>query len=244
MMFGTESKFNVKQILVRSAACILAGLVIVSSLFLLRTVCQLGFAQLIKTKQSITAEITDSDQPSEPGVTFEHENKNVDSGRLVLWQQAGEMFLSHPVLGIGKGNIYEYGNRMFENGVKFSNHYGDLAPVMTDFHNGYLTILVCSGAVGFILFCIFGIRFFASTTRHVLRDEKLQNSVFPCMYSFLCGYVIYSFIEVTLLFNLMFTVLFFWLILGYTSCFLTKNIPDHPVEHVKILGVSLRKTLF
>lgn len=244
MMFGTESKFNVKQILVRSAACILAGLVIVSSMFLLRTVCQLGFAQLIKTKQSITADITNSEQPTEPDVTFEHENKNVDSGRFILWQQAGEMFLQNPILGIGKGNIYEYGNRMFEDGVKFSNHYGDLAPVMTDFHNGYLTILVCSGAVGFILFCIFGIRFFASTTRHVLRDEKLQNSVFPCMYSFLCGYVIYSFIEVTLLFNLMFTVLFFWLILGYTSCFLTKNIPDHPVERVKFLGLSFRKTLF
>ena len=244
-MFGTENKFNFFQIFVRSMASVLAGLVIVSSIFLLRNVCQLGFAQLIKANQTITQPIPVTPEKNNPPVvTFEHENKNVDSGRLTLWSQGAEMFLSHPVLGVGKGNIYEYGNRMFENGVKFSNKYGDLAPILTDFHNGYLTILVCSGAIGFILFCIFGIRFFAATTKHVMRDDSLQQSIFPCMYSFLCSYVFYSFIEVTLLFNIMFTVLFFWLILGYTSCFLTKNIPDHPVEHVTILGIKLRKTLF
>ncbi len=244
-MFGTESSFNFKQIFIRCLASLLAGLVIVSSIFLLRTVCQLGFAQLIKTNQSISGvQPAPGQSPAAPSVTFEHENKNVDSGRFVLWQQGIDMFLSHPVAGIGKGNIFDYGNEMFEHGVKFSDHYGDLAPILTDFHNGYLTILVCSGAAGFILFCIFGIRFFASTTRHVLRDERLQQSIFPCMYSFLCGYVVYSFIEVTLLFNIMFTVLFFWLILGYTSCFLTKNMPDHPVDHVRIFGIKFRKTLF
>ena len=229
----------------KSLSCVLAGAVIVSSLFLLRTVCQLGFTQLIKANQAITAPIDISPDHEQPGaVTFEHENANVDSGRFVLWQQGVEEFLSSPIIGIGKGNIYEYGNRMFENGVKFSKNYGELAPIQTDFHNGYLTILVCSGLVGFILFAIFGIRFFLSTTRHVLRDESLSESVFPCMYSFLCAYLFYAFIEVTLLYNLMFNILFFWLILGYTSCFLTKNMPDHPIERVTILGKSFRKTLF
>lgn len=244
-MFGTESKFNFKQVFIRSLASVLAGVVIVSSLFLLRTVCQLGFAQLIKANQSITSTEPSTPDSKPPGpVTFGHENKNVDSGRFTLWSQGTQMFLNNPVLGVGKGNIYEYGNRMFKNGIKFSKSYGDLAPLLTDFHNGYLTILVCSGIVGFLLFFIFGLRFFIATTRHVLRDDSLQQSIFPCMYSFLCGYLVYSFIEVTLLFNIMFTVLFFWLILGYTSCFLTKNIPDHPVEHVTIFGIKLRKTLF
>ena len=244
-MFGTESSFNFKQIFVRSLSSILAGLVIVSSIFFLRTVCQLGFAQMISVNRSISAPagINPEDEGS-PSVTFGHENTNVDSGRFTLWQQGVEMFLKHPVFGIGKGNIDGYGKQMFPNGVKFSDHYGDLAPYMVDFHNGYLTVLVCSGAVGFILFSIFGIRFFASTTRHVLRDERLQQSEFPCMYSFLCAYLLYSCIEVTLLFNIMFAVLFFWLILGYTSCHLTKNLPDHPVEHITVFGKQFRKTLF
>ena len=244
-MFGTESSFNFKQIFVRSLSSILAGLVIVSSIFFLRTVCQLGFAQMISVNRSISAPagINPEDEGS-PSVTFGHENTNVDSGRFTLWQQGVEMFLKHPVFDIGKGNIDGYGKQMFPNGVKFSDHYGDLAPYMVDFHNGYLTVLVCSGAVGFILFSIFGIRFFASTTRHVLRDERLQQSEFPCMYSFLCAYLLYSCIEVTLLFNIMFAVLFFWLILGYTSCHLTKNLPDHPVEHITVFGKQFRKTLF
>jgi hypothetical protein len=38
-------------------------------------------------------------------------------------------------------------------------------------------------------------------------------------------------------------VLFFWLILGYASCFLVQFEPDHPVERVKLLKWSVRKTL-
>lgn len=242
-MFGTESNFNFRQILVRSISCVLAGMVIVSSMFLLRTVCQLGFTQLIKNNQGIVLPIERPGEQAHP-VTFDHENTNVDSGRLVLWQQGLQMFAKHPVFGIGKGNIDYYGRQMFENGVKFSDHYGDLAPLLVDFHNGYLTMLVCAGGLGFVLFSIFGVRFLISTTRHVLRDTRLQQSEFPCMYSFLCAYLVYSVIEVTLLFNVMFTIVFFWLILGYTSCHLTKNIPDHPIEHIQLFSKPFRKSLF
>ena len=244
IMFGTESSFSVKQIIVKSLSCLLAGVVIVSSMFLLRTVCQLGFSELVSTRQVLPLPPgVEPGEENEP-VTFGHENTNLDSGRFTLWSQGVEMFLKHPVVGIGKGNIDCYGKRMFENGVKFSNHYGDLAPFMVHFHNGYLTMLVCAGALGLILFAVFGVRFVIATTRHELRDERLQQSAFPCMFSFLCAYLVYSFIEVTLLFNILFTVVFFWLILGYTSCHLTKNIPDHPVEHLMIFGKPFRKTLF
>lgn len=244
-MFGTESSFSAKQIIMRSLSCMLAGLVIVSSMFLLRNVTQLGFAELVKTNQGISTPIDiQPDESSPKPVTFEHENTNLDSGRFTLWRQGGEMIMRHPLFGIGKGNIDYYGKQMYENGVKFSDHYGDLAPLLVDFHNGYLTILVCAGIIGFLLFAIFLVRFFASTTRHVLRDDRLHQSEFPCMFSFLCAYLVYSMIEVTLLFNIMFTIVFFWQILGYTSCYLTKNQPDHPVDHVKIFGLKLRKTLF
>ena len=133
---------------------------------------------------------------------------------------------------------------MFEDGIKFSKNYGILAPIMTDFHNGYITILVCSGVVGFVLFCIFGLRFFKHITIHVFRDDSLRESVLPCMYSFLCSYAGYSFIEVGLLYNINFMVLFFWLILGYTSCFLVKYEPDTTLDTVVIFGRTFRKTLF
>ena len=200
---------------------------------------------MIRTNQSITTPVDiQPDGTKEDIPTFGHENPNLDSGRFKLWQQGGEMFLKHPVFGVGKGNIDYYGKEMFEDGVKFSKRYGDLAIFLVDFHNGYLTVLVCAGLVGFILLGIFLVRFFASTTRHVLRDESLHQKAFPCLFSFLWAYMVYSLVEVTLLFNFMFAVVFFWLILGYTSCYLTKNMPDHPVDHVTIFGKQFRKTLF
>ena len=114
---------------------------------------------------------------------------------------------------------------------------------MTDFHNGYITILVCSGIIGFVLFCIFGLRFFKHITMHVFCDDSLKESVLPCMYSFLCAYVIYSFIEVGLLYNINFMVIFFWLILGYTSCFLVKYEPNRELGTFVLFGKTFRRGL-
>ena len=154
------------------------------------------------------------------------------------------MFLKNPVLGIGKGNIYDYGKQLFKKGIKFSNKYGLLAPVMTDFHNGYFTILICSGTIGFVLFMIYAVKLFVRTSRHVFRDDSLKESVFPCLYAYLCAYAVYAFIDEALLFNLSFMVVFFWLMLGYASCFLVRYEPDHPVKRVRFLGMSFRRTFF
>lgn len=245
-MFGSESRFTLRQIVTKSAACLLAGVVIIASLFFVRNITQAGFVQIMKTTNPVVISngITEMIVEEEAIVTFEHENKNLDSGRFKLWEQAAKMFLKHPILGIGKGNIYEYGNRMFEDGIRFSKSYGILAPILTDFHNGYITILICSGVVGLVLFCIFGLRFFKHITMHVFRDDSLKESVLPCMYSFLCAYAIYSFIEVGLLFNVNFMVLFFWLILGYTSCFLVKYEPDRTLGTFVLFGRTFRKTLY
>ena len=246
-MFGSESKFTVRQIVTKSAACLLAGAVIVTAVFFVRNITQAGFVQIMKTASESTIvsqdSLTDKIVHDEAVVTFEHENKNLDSGRFKLWKQAAKMFMENPILGIGKGNIYEYGNRMFEEGIKFSKGYGVLAPIMTDFHNGYITILVCSGIIGFVLFCIFGLRFFKHITVHVFRDDSLSESVLPCMYSFLCSYLIYSCFEVGLLYNINFMVIFFWLILGYTSCFLVKYEPDRELGTFVLFGKTFRRSI-
>ena len=153
------------------------------------------------------------------------------------------MYVRHPVLGIGRGNINTYGYELFEDGIRFSKSYGVLGLFMTDFHNSYLTILVCSGVIGFILFFIFGLRFFTRITKYVFRDDSLQQSVLPCMYAFLCAYVVYSFIEIALVFNPSLIVMMFWLILGYTSCFLAKYEPDEEFGTFTVFGRKLPKTL-
>lgn len=197
-MFGSERKLKVWQVLTKSAACLVLGVFIVASLFFMRNVTQAGFVQIMKSSEPvrIAEDVPDIIVGEEATVTFEHENTNIDSGRFKLWQQAAKMFMQNPIMGIGKGNVYEYGNRMFEDGIRFSKGYGILAPIMTDFHNGYITIIICSGIIGFLFFSIFGLRLFKHVTVHVFRSDGLKESVLPCMYAFLCAYLVYSFIEV------------------------------------------------
>lgn len=242
-LFGSERRFSVRQIVTKNISCVLAGLVIVASLFFVRNIMQDGFVKLMSGSEPVVVIEGNLDIEEEGIITFEHENKNIDSGRFKLWSQGWEMFLKHPLMGIGKGNIYETGKQMFEKGIKFSNKYGMLSPLMTDFHNGYLTILVCSGAVGFLFFLIFGLKLIKHTTQHVFRDDSLKESTFPCLYAFLCAYVVYAAVDEALLFNVSFMVVFFWLILGYASCFLRHYEPDHPLKRIKLLGISLRRTM-
>lgn len=244
-MFGSERKLKVRQVLTKSAACLVLGAFIVAALFFVRNVTQAGFVQIMKSSEPvrIAEDVPDIIVGEEAVVTFEHENTNIDSGRFKLWQQAAKMFMQNPIMGIGKGNVYEYGNRMFEDGIRFSKGYGILAPIMTDFHNGYITIIICSGIIGFLFFSIFGLRLFKHVTVHVFRSDGLKESVLPCMYAFLCAYLVYSFIEVGLLYNINFMVAFFWLILGYTACFLVRFEPHRELGTFVLFGRTYRRTL-
>lgn len=246
-MFGSERKLSTWVVAKKALACLVAGVFIVAAIFFMRNVTQAGFSQIMRDSKPVVVasseDLADIIVEGEAGVTFEHVNKNIDSGRFKLWQQAAKMFAQNPVIGIGKGNIYEYGNRLFEGGIKFSDSYGILAPIMTDFHNGYITIIICSGVIGFVLFCIFWLRFFRHITVHVFREEGLSESVLPCMFAFICAYLIYSFIEVGLLFNLNFMVIFFWLIVGYTSCFLVKFEPDEELGTFELFGRTFGRSI-
>ncbi len=246
-MFGAEHEFTKKQIVTKLIACVLVGAFIVGSAFFVRYFCQAGFAQILET-----ADIATSMKGVEEGeedifyaterITFSHINTNLDSGRFKLWRQAASLFSDFPLFGIGKGNVYYYGENKFDNGIAFSDIYGEALSIFaTDFHNGYATILVCSGIIGFVLFSIFGLRFAKHITIHVFKDKNLKESILPCMYAFLCAYLVYAFFEKALLYDVSFTVLFFWLIMGYISCFLCKYEPDYH-EGIYLFRRKLKRT--
>jgi len=63
--------------------------------------------------------------------------------RFALWQAAGRMFLSHPILGVGYGNY----RSLYHNYIPTGGS-NDL-----DAHNLYLQFLAETGAIGFLIFC-------------------------------------------------------------------------------------------
>lgn len=247
-MFGAEKEFTKKQVVLKLFSLVLVGTFIVGSAFFVRYFTQAGFTEILETADVITQ--TQAPDGSEDmflateRITFSHINQNLDSGRFKLWRQAASLFSDFPLFGIGKGNVYYYGENKFDNGIHFSDIYGEaLSFFVTDFHNGYATILVCSGIFGFTLFSIFGLRFAKHISIHVFKDKNLKESILPCMYSFLCAYLVYAFFEKTLLYDVSFTVLFFWLIMGYVSCFLCKYEPDYQ-DGFYLFKRKVRKSLF
>ena len=229
-MFFTEKKKNLSVLstILRVTSVIVISVVIVFSSLMFRTIFNTGFATVTAQTNSLVDIIfredylTDNTEEEpfldkEELITFEHENKNIDSGRFKLWNESFELFKLSPVIGVSNGNIIYYSTTRLNSVFRYDLHHSDP-------HNGFLTILVSTGALGFILFCIFGFRFTKHCSQHLfLKGDEYKEEVFPCMFSFLAAYLVFSFFEITLLYDISYMVMFFWLIMGYTSTYIVQK---------------------
>ena len=232
IFFADKTGFSASKITFKIIALVVVGAFLVSSALMLRTICQTGFSVVLSKTNSIISVIMGDDDISsgisstenntteeKKDVTFGHENKNIDSGRFKLWKESINLFKISPIIGISNGNIVFYSEE-YSNGVlNYSYHQSDL-------HNGYLTILVSTGMIGFLLFGIFGFRFAKHSAQHLFLQKKtFRNDVYPCLFAFLFSYLIYAMFEKALLYDISFMVMWFWLMMGYMSCYIAKFEP-------------------
>lgn len=231
--FASKEGLSAKTITLKIVSLVLVGTFFVFASLMFREICQQGFASVTSTTYSFLEslgkeeEITEQTQsavqqqtaPKKETVTFEHENPNIDSGRFKLYRESIDLFKISPVFGISHGNIVFY-SQEYANGVlSYTYHNNDL-------HNGFLTILVSTGVLGMMIFGVFGFRFAKHAAQHLFaRTKPFRNDVYPCMFSFLCAYLFYALFEKALLYDISFMVMWFWLIMGYTSCYIAKFEP-------------------
>lgn len=232
IFFADKTGLSASKIIFKIIALVVVGAFLVSSALMLRTICQTGFSVVLSKTNSIISVIMGDDDitsgisstennttEEKKDVTFGHENKNIDSGRFKLWKESINLFKISPIIGISNGNIVFYSEE-YSNGVlNYSYHKSDL-------HNGYLTILVSTGIIGFLLFGIFGFRFAKHSAQHLFLQKKtFRNDVYPCLFAFLFAYLIYAMFEKALLYDISFMVMWFWLMMGYMSCYIAKFEP-------------------
>lgn len=138
--------------------------------------------------------------------------KNYDikdgSGRRHLLKQALHILAKNPLLGIGIGNIEEYGKLYFKNGVDFTN-----------FHNGYVSVAVSYGFVGFTFFMIFLLKTFINFIKALKKSAQENDKIFPNLAACVAAYCVYSLFEKTMLSEVNFMGVFFWIILGYSTVY-------------------------
>ncbi|GHV24468.1 hypothetical protein FACS189465_1710 [Clostridia bacterium] len=207
--------------------------------FFLRNICQNGISVMIndihKIDEPITSEIKETHKETNKNKTTEEnmeksmdnsplkyfpmtslgrKNYDVTSGRITLFWQGIEIFKKHPIFGIGRENLILYGEKYLEDGIMFS-----------DLHNGYLTILVSYGMVGFIIFIVFAILVAREMYKFLFKLQKNTNKNFFRLYSeffsIVVAYSLYSVFEKAIFSEITIMVVFFWLVLGYAESYMT-----------------------
>lgn len=229
-IFKSENRVSRSKIFVKIISLFFVGTFLVSSVLMFREICQAGFSTVVSKTNSLISLITDDDilvegevpfeqKENDDKITFSHENENADSGRVQLWKESVSLFKLSPIVGISNGNIVFYSEEYANGVLNYSYHKNDL-------HNGFLTILVSTGIIGFGLFCVFGFRFAKHSAQHLFLQKKtFINDVYPCLFSFLFAYLFYAMFEKALLYDISFMVMWFWLIMGYTSCYVARFEP-------------------
>ena len=252
-IFRNSDTVRTFNFIFRIISLVLACVVFAFSFLTIRSFAQEGFAALLESERKfsesqnieITSTIPESENSKIPGskpsnseetskadnnkylpsdntntenifsdkkaTTFTHENKNIDSGRIPLLKQAAKLFSLYPIFGVAPRNIVLYGEK-YLGGLKYS-----------DFHNGFVTILVSFGVVGFTLFIIFAVKIAKSMLVCIFKKRNkndTEREMLPCLLAFLAAYCVYSMFEVTLLLDISYRVLIFWLILGYAMSYL------------------------
>ncbi len=230
--FSMSARMPLKQAMIKLLALTIAAAYVVGASFMVRIICQRTISSLQSSPQTVTEEIYDAPgggemkesfitaQPSESEtVTFKHKNKNLDSGRIKLLQESIRLFWMSPVFGISNGNIIEYSQK-YQNGTFTMSYHNN------DIHNGYMTILVSTGIMGFLFFAVFGLRL----GKHIIfnlfkRQNAASEDILPCLFAFCCSYLVYSLFEKALLYDISFMVIWFWYMIGMSSVYLNKYEP-------------------
>ena len=218
--FSSSARMRKRQFLIKSVAVLIAAVYVVFTAFMVRSICQQGVSHLVKAnKVDKEAVVSINEKSGSEAITFTHENKNVDSGRLKLIKESFNLFKLSPVFGISDGNIIEYSQKYLNGTLEMSYHNSDI-------HNGYLTILVSTGVVGFLIFTIWGLKFGKHIAFNLFKRQNAgSQDILPCLFAFCCGYLIYSLFEKALLYDVSFMVMWFWYMLGMTSVYLNKYEP-------------------
>jgi len=91
---------------------------------------------------------------------------------------------------------------------------------------------------------VFMYRFFKMTLPVWFVQRRIMTySIYPCMIGFVAAYLVYAFIERTILFDLSFIVTSFWAIIGYMSSYAT-DLGYNIRGTVEIFSHKLPKRLF
>lgn len=215
-LFAMNENLTPKKMIIRGIVLIFIGIVVLSIMMFVRVFCRVGVTAVFSEKGLTSAQIKEISSEA----IFIPNNDSGFTSRTFLWGAGWKLFLGAPIFGIGKGSLLE-GIISVTGRTNFNDDFeGVFRMCFTDLHNGYLSVLVHAGIIGFILFAIFMVRYFMMIFPvWFLQRRIMTHSVYPCLLSYIIAYLVFSLVERTMLFDVTFFVMTFWLFIGYTACY-------------------------
>lgn len=239
-LLALSEKLTPRKLLTRFLALVAVGVLLICLLMALRA----AFKIVVAVLSSPEGELSKADiNKLTKGSFFNIVTDTGLSSRLDLWGAGFKALFTNPLFGVGKGDLYNHIVEAIGKRSYFADDY--LTNVfIADMHNGYIGILVVSGIIGFGLFGVFIYRFCCMTLPAWFVQRRIMTySIYPSMIGFVAAYMVYAFIERTILFDLSFIVTSFWAILGYMSCYAT-DLGYNIRGTVDVFGVKVPKRLF
>lgn len=214
--FSMMDNINPRKMIARIITLAVVGTVVLAVMLFVRVACRVGVAVFFSDTVLSSQEIKDLAADA----LFIPKTDTGVSSRWFLWDAGIKLFKQNPIFGIGKGNLHD-GIIAVTGRENFNSQFDGFVQIAyTDLHNGYLTVLVTAGVIGAVIFTIFLARYLMMVLPvWFVHRRIMEYSVYPCLIAYVGAYFLYAVIEKTLLFDITYLVMSFWLLLGYTSCY-------------------------
>lgn len=138
------------------------------------------------------------------------------TGRTDLWQASIKAFKKNPLFGITRENLYDSAQKYLENDLWAKNLRVGGA------HNIYITILVSSGIVGFVLMGILAIYLMLKAIRVFVHEIDTINPWMLAAFMLMIMFFVTEFVEARILYQVNVFNVLFWIYCGYMAIFLKK----------------------
>ncbi len=239
-LFAMTDDLPLRMIISRIIALAVGGVILIVMLVFIRSALRLGVSAIFSNGRYLDRDLMEI---ISKGELFSFTKDSGYTSRMFLWKAGAEIFKRYPIFGIGKGNldtliIEVTGRKNFNFGIK---GMGRLSAA--DLHNGFYTILVTAGIVGFVIFMVFLIKVIKMLLPVWYVQRKIMvHSVYPCLLAFIGGYFVYAMFEKALLFDRTYLVYTFWLFLSYAVCY-AKDSGYKRHGDINLLGRRIPRTI-
>ena len=190
-----SSKLTLKKQALKSLMALALSIVCVATMVLGLFALRAGASQApIVAEKAIVyihklIDFGDDDKPQTPTVDkdkeqmpsadkFEKTDDGTGAGRLTIWKESLELYVNHPIFGVGPNNTEYFGMK--------HNISGDKIKYGTAIHNSYLDLLVEYGIVGFGILISFWAICLVKVVKDLLKNgAKKDVSYYACAFALL-----------------------------------------------------------